>query len=246
MEISYYDAQGNFNVVSDQYCRIADRDDRYAPVCVANGQGVPRVKGIYVNGVFNSRKEATHSLEEIAGVLLEHQPRADIDLELHYNDTFNQPWKVVNWLLGIMSLQKHSSGVELAKKIQESLRSGYGKVVLVAHSQGADIVGWAKQFLRPEELKRISIVSLGGKSQIQGAANLRHQSDLISDTAQVFLGGVSEGAENTILEGNRQDCETNFCHGFIDYSRHSKVQKTINHAFLPPNDPAHRMWHRLM
>lgn len=243
MQVTYYDAQGNLNILDNQRCINMGRSlHPYAPICVANGQGIERIKGFYVNGILNSDAQASDVIPEIANLLIAGQPRADIDLEVHYNGTFDSFWKIV--ALPVVPSLKQQSGAELATKIRESLNSGFGRVILLAHSQGADIAKIAQSRLTSEEQRRVGFISLGGKSQIDGGVNLRHNSDLISKVAQFFSGG-SASSGNIILEGDGRRCVTSFCHGTTDYLSHPTVQQAVNSAFAPSTDPSRRTWQRL-
>jgi hypothetical protein len=243
MQGTHFDAQGNLNVMDDRRCFNMSWDlHPYAPISMANEQGVERVKGFYINGILTSSAQGSNVIREIADLLIAGRPRAEINLELHYNDTFNSPWKVVT--LPTLQLKKLQSGQELAEKIQQSLNSGFGRVVVIAHSQGTDIANIVKGFLSEEELARVGFISLGAKSQFEGGVNLRYESDLIAKIAQFFSGG-SVASGNIVLRKDRRWCITNFCHGTTDYLSHPIARQNVSSAFAPSADSSKRTWLRL-
>lgn len=140
--------------------------------------------------------------------------------------------------------EKHDLALHLLARIRYYLRRHY-YVVIVAHSQGTDIVHDAFQNLNDPEREQLDVFALGGMTRIPGAENLVCSNDHVMLVVQIWSGTFKGKGTYEMPKQIDSGCDG---HGINDYLRDQRVKSLIRRAmgtatgedliFLdPPREP---------
>jgi len=140
--------------------------------------------------------------------------------------------------------KKNESAQQLASKVVRHLKdpSRLGNVILILHSQGADI--GIRAIERLQDYKdRIDVITIGGMVDIPNefanrVVNFVDEKDMIARFAKGLFGTLSHIAISLPVTYTNQvtknkDCKTPFCHGSSDHFRVSDIQEVIAELCKP-------------